>query len=351
MGTSGGSFLDTRVSLFAERLLRRPRREALLSATDREALAPLLREAGLERLLTLPSNPMALEQGLASVLVEETLRLTHGTDHRGAAFLRLWTRRLELVNLKIILRSRLLGRAGSEVVETLLDLGPLTSLPLHALTATDSPEELLRRLEDSPYSEMARQARKVYESEGRLFDAEAILDSHYLQRLVHQARALPGRDGDRVRALLGAWLDLVNLVSLLRYRLTYRLEAPHAYFLLAPGGRLLSPSVLQELAAQDGLEAVLARLPHPLAAKLDGAPDIDTVEQRLIAGVRTAARRVLRRRNPPLARAFAWLYLREQQLRLVHTVLKGHLLHLDPALIRFCAEPLAEGHDLGGERP
>ena len=336
-----GAFLETRVSLLAERLLRRNQRQALVDSSPEE-VRPLLELAGLRPLLeAFPQDSRALEQALASILVNETLLLIHGMDSDQRRFIRHWMRRLELINLKLILRSKLSGLSASETLENLLDLGPLTTLPVESLVNTESAEELLRRLESSPYADMARQARKVYEEHLNLFDAEATLDTHYFHQLVHLAQALPGREGDQTRCLLGLWLDQVNLVSLLRFRLTYRLDAPHAYFLLPPGGRHLPQTVLQQLAQQENLEGMLARLPAGLREWLEGAPDIETVESRMIRQVRIAARKLLRRQGRGLARAFAWLYLREQQIQLIHTVLKGQLLGLDRALIRHCANPLA----------
>ena len=338
------AFLDTRVSLLAQQLLRRPEREALLSASEEE-LRPLLQQAGLRHLVSEPpGDTRTLEQQLATVLVDESLLLMHGMNSDQSRFIRYWLRRLELINLKIILRSKLSGVSAKEILENLLDLGPLTTLPIDALVGTESAEELLRRLESTPYAAMARQARKVYEEHLDLFNAEATLDTHYYHQLVQQARALKSACGGQVRALLGSWLDQINLVSLLRFRLNYRLEAPHAYFLLAPGGHHLPLPVLQQLAQHDSLEQMLALLPPALRQQLGEVTDIESVEYRMISRVRTHARKLLRKRSTPMARAFAYLYLREQQVQLIHTVLKGHLLGLEPELIRFCADPLVNSN-------
>jgi len=205
------AFLDTRVSLLARQLLRRPEREALLWASEEE-LRPLLQQTGLHHLVSEPpGDTRILEQQLATVLVNESLLLMHGMNSDQRRFIRYWLRRLELINLKIILRSKLSGFSTKEILENLLDLGPLTTLPIDALVGTESAEELLRRLESTPYAAMARQARKVYEEHLDLFNAEATLDTHYYHQLVQQARALKSACGEQVRALLGSWLDQINL--------------------------------------------------------------------------------------------------------------------------------------------
>lgn len=335
------AFLDTRTSLLAQRLLKRAQREALYLAAPDE-VEPLLELAGLQTLVEdPPSTPMELEQRLATRLVEEGCLLMHAMQSEERRFIQHWLRRLELINLKHILRAKFSGEENERILSSLLNLEPLSTLDPEPLVNSDSVEEFLRRLESTSYSAMARQARKVYEEHLELFNAEAVLDTHYFVQLVKLARALPDTESARIMELLGASLDQVNLVSLMRFRLNYDLDAPHAYFLLAPGGRRLQRPLLQQLARQETMEQMIALLPPLLRSAVGDADGIQEVESRMVGLVQTRARKVLRNAGLPMARAFAYLYLREHQIRFIHTVLKGHLLGLEPELIRYCADPLA----------
>lgn len=341
MDVAACAYLEARTSLFSAQLWRHEQRQTLLGSAPDE-LSGLLSQAGLAELTTTPpSDPTELEQRLTTRLIEESEVLTRGMNSAARDFIHHWLRRFELINLKLILRTKLAGWSSQATLHQLLELGSLAMLPLQTLAETENIEEFLRRLESTRYAAMARHVRKAYEEQRSLFDAETILDSHYFHQLVYLSNALQGPHRQQLRQQLGLYLDQVNLAALLRYRFTYAMAPPHAYFLLAPGGRHLPLSLLQELAQQDSLSAVVANLPRPLNSDLSGATTIQEVENHLVMLTRAGARNLLQHQTFNMARAFAYIYLREQQLQLVHTVLKGHMLGLDPALIHSSADPLA----------
>ncbi len=335
------AYLNTRVSLMAEQLLHRKQRKALLQLPLSE-INPLLIQAGVGALARqLPKDPAQLEQFLATILVNESIKLMRCLNSNERNFIRHWMRRLELVNLKLLLRTRFSGSQPIDPSHQLLDLAGLGSLDLQALINTDSVEELLRQLQNSSYSSMARPARKAFEEHRSLFDVEAAMDTNYYSQLVHLASALKGNHKQQTQQLLHTWLDQVNLISLLRFRFVYKLSAPHAYFLLAPGGRQLSLKTLQQLAQLTSVKEVVEHLPGPLQQQLANTDDIEDIEYHMLQLVRTRANKILRKQRFNMAIAYAYLYLREQQMQLIHAVLKGHLLGLSNELIQFCGDPLA----------
>ncbi len=343
--TAAYAYLDTRVSLLAEQLLHRPQRSQLLELPYPE-IAALLRRAGLGGLAReLPSDPARLEQLLADTLVDEAVILMRAMNAAEQRFVRHWMRRLELINLKFLLRTRF--SPGKQPRPELLDLGSLTSLPLQTLLDTDSVEEFLRQLASTEYGQLAGPARKAYEEQRALFDVEATLDAHYYTQLVHLGAKLDGVHREQTESLLRVWLDQVNLMSLLRFRLVYGLSAPHSYFLLAPGGRRLPLALLRQLAQLDSLAEIISRLPPDISMVLKADAGIGDVELQMQHLTRVQARKVLDQARFNMARAFAYLYLREQQIQLIHTVLKGHMLGFSPDLIRFCGDPLAAAGEAG----
>ena len=336
------AYLNTRVSILAEQLLNPEQRQQLLKP-DGEHLSSLLQTAGVE--LSQSNTPLdseLLEQSLISILVQETGTLTRGMDAPGKIFLNHWLRRFELINLKLLLRSKFTQSPLGDLETRLVDLGPLTAIPLQKLLATEDITEFLRQLESTHYKAMTIQARQVYQEKQSLFDVESVLDSHYYQVLHRLSFTLTGADKSMTRRLLGVLLDQVNLNWLLRLRFSYQLNAPHVYFLLAPGGHNLGMPVLLELAQQENLEQVLQKLPEPLASRLAGANSISSVETSMAELTQTTARHLLRTTSFNLGRAFAYLYLREQQLQSIHTTLKAGLLRLDHELVTSCAIPEQE---------
>ncbi|WP_456413754.1 V-type ATPase subunit [Thiolapillus sp.] len=335
------AYLNTRVSLMAKQLLHRKQRQALLQLPLSE-LGPLLTQAGVGALAQqLPKDPARLEQFLATVLVGESIKLMRCLNSSERNFIRHWMRRLELINLKFLLRTKFSGSQPIDPSRHLLDLAGLGSLELQTLINTDSIEEFLRQLQSSSYRSMARPARKAFEEHRSLFDVEAALDANYYSHLVQLASALEGRHKQQTESLLRTWLDQINLVSLLRFRFVYKLSPPHAYFLLAPGGHRLSLRTLQQLAQLASVKEVVEHLPAPLQQQLAETGDIEDIEHHMQQLVRTRANKILRKQRFNMAIAYAYLYLREQQIQLIHAVLKGHLLGLSTELIQFCGDPLA----------
>jgi len=128
-------------------------------------------------------------------------------------------------------------------------------------------------------------------------------------------------------------VDRINLVWMLRYRFNYELPAAQVYYLLVGSGYRLPGDALQRLVTQTSRQGVLDNLPESMARDVQGARTIVEVFVRLEQAARDQARRVLAAAGKPISRAFAYLILREQDLRAVRAVLRGRQLRLATANI------------------
>lgn len=324
-------YLDARVSLMASRLLDEG--ELLLlttgSAADRAAV---LARAGLSQVLADEAAGRYLEQSIVRSQLDDLLILMRAAGD-GRPFLRYWGMRFELSNLKAIVRAKLSGAPIAEVRQSLIDLGFLASLPTEELLRTEDVGELLRRLEATRYADMVRFARRAFEAQPRLFDLDAALDRRFYHGLVELA-ARHGSPGSPFQQLMEQLIDRVNLVWLLRYRFLYDLPPSQVYYLLVPSRYRLSSGLLRELSVLNRMQEVLAALPEPYRAWLHDATsvyDAFTIMERKAAD---RARAVLRSNAPALARTFAYLGLRERDLRRVRAAIKGTRIGLDAELIR-----------------
>jgi V/A-type H+-transporting ATPase subunit C len=115
------------------------------------------------------------------------------------------------------------------------------------------------------------------------------------------------------------------------------------YYLLVGSHYSLSGAQLRELAALESLDAVLAALPAAWQARLAGVTDIPGVFGRLEHDAAEQALRVLHSSAPDVARAFAYLILRERDLRAVRAVLRGRHLALPAADIRLALRRVPTG--------
>jgi V/A-type H+-transporting ATPase subunit C len=329
------AYLRTRVSLMAGRLLPQDRLNALIDEApgDPEQVQQAARRLGLE-----PADPAAgggtLEQRLVNAFLNDFVILVRPLHGAARDLLLYWAHRVELANLKAIISGKLTGQASAAIRKELLDMGPFAALPVEDLLRSEDMAEMLRRLDTTPYSDIARQARRVFEEQHDAFALDSAIDRRYFAGLARRARALREAGAAEVRHLVGTLVDRTNLVWLLRYRYAYHLGPAQSYYLLISDTYRLPGSQLMALAQLPSLEQVIARLPEPYGPWLRGAANSFDVARILDAETWRFAETQVRRNAPGLAAAFAYLLLRERDLRQMRAIVKGKRLRFDAELIR-----------------
>jgi len=334
------AYLNTRVSLYAGRLWPDAALDALISETD-DALADSLNRGGLPQLAAgyaprseRQQDARSLEQRLIAQILDETRVMIRPLTGPARTFLTFWTARFEISNVKTLLRSKMTGERPAAALARLTPMGAFGRLDNQDLAHAEDVGELLRRLEAGPYAGIVRHARRAFEQSHDPFNLDAALDHGYYEGLTLRAQPLEDTVGAPFRSLMANLIDRINLVWLLRYRFNYKLPPAQVYYLLVSSRYSLPGTRLQELAALDSLDAVLAALPTALQVKLSGATDIPGVFARMEQAAAEQALRVLRSSAPDIARAFAYLILRERDLRAIRAVLRGRHLGLAEADIR-----------------
>lgn len=333
------AYLDTRVSLYAGRLWPDDALTALIDAPDGTVAEKLIGH-GLPQLATGydrtggTQDSRSLEQRIIAQILDETRVLVRPLSGEARAFLTFWTARFEMSNVKTLLRSKMTNERPAAVLTRLIPMGTFGRLDNQDLAHAEDIGELLRRLEAGPYAGIVRRARRAFEQSHDPFSLDAALDRGYYEGLVQRARPLEEAVGAPFRSLMANLIDRINLVWLLRYRFNYRLPPAEVYYLLVASHYTLSGARLRDLAAQDSLEAVLAALPAAWQTRLAGVTDVPDVFARMEHVAAEQALRVLRSRAPGIARAFAYLILRERDLRAVRAVLRGRHLGLPDDDIR-----------------
>lgn len=334
------AYLDTRVSLYAGRLWQDGQVDGLIGAPD-DTVANALAHRGLPQLAASVGgvagqrqDPRSLEQRIVAQILDETRVLIRPLSGAARAFLAFWTARFEMSNVKTLLRSKMAGERPAAVLERLTPMGALGRLDNRDLAHAEDVGELLRRLASGPYAGIVQHARLAFEQSGDPFSLDAALDQGYYEGLTLRARPFEKSLGPAFRQLMADLVDRVNLVWLLRYRFNYGLPPAQVYYLLVGSHYSLSSARLKQLAALDGLDAVLAALPAAWRARLSGAGDISGVHARMEHVAARRALRVLHSRAPAMTRAFAYLLLRERDLRAVRSLLRGRHLGLADGAIR-----------------
>ncbi len=328
------AYLRTRVSLMAARLLHSERLEALIeqSGEETDELTEVARDLGLDA--TEAAAGLTLEQRLVSALLDDYLILLRPLTGAARELVLYATHRVELANLKTIISGKMAGQSAAVIRRELMDMGPFSALPVEQLLRTEDMAEMLRRLDNTPYADIARQARRVFEEQHDLFAIHAAIDRRYFAGLAKRVKALREPGHEEVRHLVGTWLDRTNLSWLLRFRFAYNLGPAQSYYLLIPDTYRLGGAQLMALAQLNSFDEAIARLPPPYGPMLRGAPTSYDVVRILDAETWRQAEVTVRRSTSALAATIAYLLLRERELRALRALIKGRRLRLSPDLIR-----------------
>ncbi len=266
------AYLNARVSIFAGRLLSETRFTEFLSGAAK----------GEEDLLNDNSVDHALiEQAWLMRMLADFQVLVRPLSGAARELLMYWFHKGDIANLKTIVRGKIAGLDVETISAQLLELGSLSALPVEQLLRTEDIGELLRRLENTRYGNIARQARRVFEKDHQLYSLDAAIDRHYLLGFVQRVRALDAKQRNYLAPLIGIFMDRFNLLWLLRYRFAYNLSAAETYYLLVPAPYRLNRSRLQQLVELNSLQEVLDHLPEPFYSLLADADNAFAVDKRL----------------------------------------------------------------------
>ncbi len=155
---------------------------------------------------------------------------------------------------------------------------------------------------------------------------------------IRQVMDLNNVQRKHILPLTSIFIDRFNLLWLLRYRFAYNLSAAETYYLLIPTSFWLNRTLLQKLVELDSLEEVLEHLPEPFYSLLAGAESTFVIDQRLIKEIRKVAEITIKLHSFTLAKVFAYILLREMEMRRVMAIVKGKRLNLNKKIILEVAE-------------
>jgi V/A-type H+-transporting ATPase subunit C len=328
MSATQYAYLHARVSLFAGQLLKLDQLDAMI---DRPYGGDTHEAAEDDASLQYTGD---LDQSNVTILLRELSVLIRPLSGSARELLSYWAHRFELGNLKTIIRGKMANQPQPAIEAQLQDMGSFTSLPIAELLQSDSPAELLRRLEQTPYAEIASQARHLLEQGEALFALDSALDRRYFAGLARRGAALDDTSAQLLRDIVGSIIDRVNLVWLLRYRYAYNLPPAQAYYLLIPASHRLPQQQLQQLAQCASFEDAMGSLPAPFDRILAGASNTTEVTLKLEQEGWRIATHALNHSSFNVARALAYMMLRERDLRRLRAIVRGRNLRIGAPMIR-----------------
>jgi V/A-type H+-transporting ATPase subunit C len=332
------AYLNARVSAMAEKLLPEEKLVELLNQPLGQQ--HIDRNAELDDLLNDEKvDPRLIEQAWFMYLAADFKVLIRSLSGASREFIAYWFHKCEITNLKTIVRGKISGLSPDEITSQLIELGELATLPIEQLLRTEDVSELLRQLDRTHFSTIARQSRRVFEQEHQLHALDAAIDRHYLLGFESRIHALDSTQRKHVIPLMSILMDRFNLLWLLRYRFAYQLSPAETYYLLIPASyTTINRTLLQKLVEFNTLEEIIASLPDHLHVAIGNVEDTYSVEHKLNTELMQVAQYTLRWRSFTIAKAMAFVLLRELEMRRVLAIIKGKRLGLKPGVILGAAD-------------
>jgi len=322
------------------RLLRLQEKRRLIAAEKVDEVLRQLRStpyaAEVEEATQAGQGPRQVERALERNLVRAYGRIIHALDGPPQALVIEMLRRVEVDNLKAILRGLATRAPVEEIRAVIVPLNRWALVPVERLLAVRSVPEVVEALDRLPYARPLAAALERYEREHSLFPLEVALDLDYLRRLWARAEALHGADRASAQRALGMRYDVLNVTWLLRYKLVYRLSPQEIFNYTLAYGLRVNDETIRRAATASNLAALIDALPQPYREVLAPLQDAG------IARMEVALRRYLSREALAFLSGYpfqvgvilSYLYLKEAEVRDLIAILEGKSLGQRPEEIQ-----------------
>lgn len=174
-----------------------------------------------------------IEKALKEELIDQYLMVIKSTEGAIRDVFVEFLRRLEVKNLKAVIRAKAAEIAGTETPETDLffPVDDFFKRRISRLSEANSIESVIEQLEN-PYRGVLEEALSKYEESKRVLILENALDEEIYGAIWNRIERLRGKDKEIVRKIIGTEYDLTNLMTLLRCKSEGIAEAEISEYLL-----------------------------------------------------------------------------------------------------------------------
>lgn len=261
---------------------------AFINAKLRARLSKLLSEDFIEQMVRAPSFPEAIQllRGTPFQAIEESYRLTGDLklgelnlyrqevavhlevealiEGPARDFVHALVVRYEIEALKNALRvwfdRTVRGRDIESSVGYLYRDRIHHDLHVDGIINLDSLEEIADLLRGTPYATLIRERVQATLDGRSLFQIEVALDQYFYRQLLEAMDALPPRDREIARRLVGIEVDLQNIDWVIRFKQTYQLSIEDALRYSLPFGQNVGEKEIRSAYGAASATEVLSEL-------------------------------------------------------------------------------------------
>ena len=174
----------------------------------------------------------------------------------------------ETGNLKALLRALVTVPSWNTTEITLWDrvrdvlfpMGSAAVLPAQAMVESGSVATAVDLLRGTAYEETLSFAMRRYSAEQNLFPLEVALDLGYWRRLWAETKKLSGQDREQGTKIIGAFMDMNNLMWAIRYRVYHKLSEEEIINYTLPFGYRVQDTDIRAIAAGADIASIITRI-------------------------------------------------------------------------------------------
>lgn len=233
------SFINAKIRGMKSRLLDDVKYRQLLETTHLEGFLKVLQEtAYTPQLMDIDSGDPDITE-ITRALDQNLLKTYHTifkffTPKVESSFLFELLGRLEVENLKIILRGKYKGISAPIISDTLVETNGYSKIDFEDLLDTKDIAHFISELSSTPYGAVLEKALPIFEKEHRTVVLERCFDRVHYTQLWDAMNELSGVDKDMVKMYLGTFFDITNIMIIFRYRLFYEMEPEEISAMMHP---------------------------------------------------------------------------------------------------------------------
>ncbi len=241
------SFINAKIRAMKSRLLKDSVYQQLLETTHLDAFVKVLMETEYSAELSevdmkdpdISEVISALDEHLIKCYktILQFFKVKNEND-----FIRTILSRLEIENIKIVIRGKFKGLTSVMIADNLIPTEGVTNLNFEELINSRDVEHFVSLLAKTRYERPLSNALPLFERDRRTAVLERPLDALYYLDLTRSIKTLSGADSHIMKAYLGTFCDINNIMLILRSRLFFDLPSDDIMTMYIPYGYRLAKS-------------------------------------------------------------------------------------------------------------
>jgi V/A-type H+-transporting ATPase subunit C len=260
------SFINAKIRAMKSRIIKDPVYQQLLETTHLDAFVKVLMETEYSPEVSAVDVKSPDISDVISALDEHLVRcyrtiLQFFKIKTENDFIRVILSRLEIENLKIVIRGKFKGITSVMIADNLIPTGGVSNLNFEELINSRDVEHFVSMLTKTRYERVLKDALPVFERDRRTAVLERPLDALYYVDLIRSIKTLSAADADMMKAYIGTFCDINNIMLILRSRIYFDLPSDDIMSMYIPYGYRLSKNEAIQLSktTEDDFREVLAK--------------------------------------------------------------------------------------------